>query len=190
MAVIHRFGAAPVDPSIGCTTSIESMGSLRRQLDELAGGVEAIGDPPRGRRVAVDRHRGAVLGAVREHLAVGAGASRHRSGLDGDGLRCRRRTSVEHLETLIGAVERGDPRLVAAGLGEPAGVLAPAPLAGLVAVRVGDDQAVGVDRRREIDGVTRGVDDQLGPVDQPGRRGVDDTVAAARRSRRRRSWRG
>ena len=156
----------------------------RAQFDLLADRIEAIGDPPRGGEVAVDRHRGAVLGSEGERFAVAGGAHHepaveHRHRLLGGVL------GGEHGETLIGDVLAQRVARRTAGLGEAGDVLRTAPLVGPVAVGVGDDQH-GIVRHGVVadpcggeGGQIGGVDDRLGAVEQSGCGGVDHAVATA-----------
>ena len=145
--------------------------------EEVADRVTTIGDHPSRRRVAVDGHRRALLGAVGERLSIAAGLH------DQAVLECRDRLVVgvgnqaEDRQALVALGDAQHVATVAAGLGEPADILRAAPVVGTVAVGVGDDDNRAVQRLAASE--VRGVAQCLVAAQQAGGGGVEHTIAAA-----------
>ena len=153
----------------------------RRQSEELAGCVEAVGHTPGGVRVAVDGHDRPVLWAVGEGLAVRTRPSLYRSALLGHRL-VSGGVADEDRDSLVGAVEPQHTAPVGSVLGESGDVLRASPVVGAVAIAVGDDDSichsdgVGVAVRREQ--VSR-IPNELVASDETGSGRVDKAIATS-----------
>ena len=111
------------------------------EAQEFADGLAMVTCDPSSVRIAVDSHGRAVLGTIRERLAVRAGR-----GMDGTSLLGNSHVATglvgEHGDALVSAVEREDTRVCRSIFGETRDVLRAAPVMGALAVAVGDDDSV------------------------------------------------